>query len=102
MTPDPGEFKGVGLMEEIGKIVAYFKIPQAAIIKIEKGELNIGDYIKIKGHTTDFTQKIESMQIEHKDIDKAAAPQEVGLKVKEKVRDHDLVYKLESSEIEEA
>lgn len=89
-------------MEEIGKVVAYFKIPQAAIIKIEKGTLALGDYVKIKGHTTDFSQKVESMEIEHKALDKASVPQEIGLKVKEKVREHDVVYKLEPSEIEEA
>ncbi len=88
-------------MEEIGKIVAYFKIPQAAIIKIEKGTLAVGDYVRIKGHTTDFIQKVESMEIEHKALNKASASQEIGLKVKEKVREHDLVYKLEPSEIEE-
>jgi putative protease len=88
-------------MEEIGKVIGYFKIPQAAVIKIEKGTLTVGDHIKIKGHTTDFTQKVESMQIEHKPVNEVSAPQEIGLKVKEKVRDHDIVYKLDPSEIEE-
>ena len=89
-------------MEEIGKVIAYFKIPQAAVVKIEKGKLSVGDYVKIKGHTTDFTQKVESIQIEHQTINEANAPQEVGLKVKEKVRDHDVVYKLDASEAEES
>ena len=80
--------------EEIGKITHYFSKIQVSVINIEKGELNTGDTIHIKGATTDFQQKIESMQIEHEQVEKATAGQSIGMKVKEVVRQHDTVYKV--------
>jgi translation elongation factor EF-1alpha len=56
--------------------------------------LNVGDNIHIKGGTTDFEQKVESMQIEHENIDKAKKGDVIGLRVKEKVREGDEVYKI--------
>jgi putative protease len=58
--------------------------------------LEVGDVIHIKGHTTDFEQKIESMQIEHQQVTKATKGQVVGIKVKDYVRENDLVYKVEA------
>ena len=55
--------------------------------------MKVGDTIYVKGATSDFTQKIDSMQIDHADIEEAKAGQSIGLKVKEKVRQHDKVYK---------
>jgi translation initiation factor IF-2 len=81
-------------MEEIvvGRVEKFFSRIGVAAIKITEGELKIGDTIRIKGHTTDFEQKIESMQVEHVPVDKAQKGQDVGIKVKEKVREGDLVY----------
>jgi len=81
-------------MEEIvvGRVEKFFSRIGVAAIKITEGELKIGDTIRIKGHTTDFEQKIESMQVEHVPVDKAHKGQDVGIKVKEKVREGDLVY----------
>lgn len=81
-------------MEEIltGRVEKFFSKIQVAAIRITEGELKVGDTIRIKGHTTDFEQKIESMQIEHVPVDKATKGQDVGIKVKEKVREGDLVY----------
>lgn len=56
--------------------------------------LSVGDKISIEGSSTNFTQKIESMQIEHNPINKAKSGDSVGLKVKDKVREGDKVYKL--------
>ena len=56
--------------------------------------LKVGDKVKIRGHTTDFEQVVESMQIEHKPIEEAKPGDKIGLKVKERVRPHDTVYKL--------
>ena len=58
-------------------------------------ELKVGDRISIEGATTNIQQTIDSMQIEHKNVEKAGAGQSIGLKVKDRVREGDLVYKLE-------
>lgn len=76
----------------IGKISHVFKKISVAIIDITDGELNVGDTIHIKGHTTDFEQKIGSMQIEHEQIQKAKKGDSIGLKVDNPVHEHDEVY----------
>jgi len=79
--------------EKIGKITHYFPHSKAGVIKLES-TLNIGDMIRVKGHTTDFKQKIDSMQIDGKDIAAAKRGDEIGILVKGRVRGHDLVYKI--------
>ncbi|MCX5803518.1 MAG: translation elongation factor-like protein [Proteobacteria bacterium] len=88
--------KKEGNMEEIavGKVVGYFSKIGVAAIKITSGELKIGDTIKIKGHTTDFEQVVESIQVEHVNVEKVEVGKDVGIKVKEKVKEHDTVYLL--------
>ena len=81
-------------LEEIGVVTHYFSHVEAAVIKMTRGSLSQGDTIFIKGHTTDFKEKINSMQLDHAPIANAVAGQEIGLKVKKKVREHDVVYKL--------
>lgn len=76
----------------IGKITHYFPHVRAAVIKLE-APLAVGDSIKIKGHTTDFTQKITSMQIDHVVVDSATKGDEIGLLVNSRVRQHDIAYK---------
>lgn len=78
---------------EIGKVSGYFARIGVAAIELT-GELSVGDTIHIKGHTTDFTQAVESMQVEHESVEKAEADQGVGIKVKERVREEDSVYKV--------
>ena len=80
--------------EEIGKVTHYFTKIGVAAIDIKQGELKVGDTIHIKGHTTDFYQKIDSMQIEHQPVEKAQAGQSVGIKVSEQVRENDIVYRV--------
>jgi translation initiation factor IF-2 len=80
--------------EEIGKITDYFRKIEVAAIDITQGTLSVGDTIHIKGHTTDFTQVVESMQIEHENVQTAKAGDSIGIKVKDHVRDHDQVYKV--------
>ncbi|MCK5306225.1 MAG: translation elongation factor-like protein [Candidatus Omnitrophica bacterium] len=77
----------------VGEVTHYFSKVKAAVIKIKKGPVNAGDIIYIKGHTTDFKQKISSMQIDRKLVDKAAKGKEVGVRVKRRVRVGDVVYK---------
>jgi len=55
----------------------------------------VGDEISIEGATTNFRQKVTSMEIEHKKVDVAKAGQSIGLKVEERVREGDIVYKIE-------
>lgn len=80
--------------EEVGKISDYFRKIEVAAINITQGTLSVGDTIHIKGHTTDFTQTVESMQIEHEQIQTAKPGDSIGIKVNEPVRDHDTVYKV--------
>lgn len=89
---------GEGVQEiggkEIGIITHYFDHISVAVIKLTKGGVKVGDKIHIKGHTTDFEQSIKSMQVEHKDIKEAKKGHEIGLKVAEPVKEHDVVFKL--------
>ena len=76
----------------IGIVTHYFPKVRAAVVKLKAG-LAVGDYVKIKGHTTDFTQNVNSMQIDHVPISKAKTGQEIGLQVDSRVRQHDILYK---------
>ena len=77
----------------VGKVAHYYTNIGVAVIEL-KGALKVGDKIRIKGHTSDFTQKVESMQMEHDKLQEAKSGQSIGLKVKEHVRQHDIVYKV--------
>ena len=77
---------------EIGRITHFFSKIDVAVIELT-APLNVGDTITIKGPTTDFEQKVDSMQIEHKNVQKAEPGQSIGLKVKQRVRETDTVYK---------
>ena len=78
--------------KEIGKVEGYFAKIGVAAITILQGELKVGDTIRIKGHTTDLTQAVGSMQIEKLDVPIAKPGDQVGIKVSDRVRDHDVVY----------
>jgi len=80
--------------EEIGKITHYFSKINVGILELSKGTLQVGDTIHIKGHTSDFYQKIESMQLEHDAVDKVKAGESVGMKVENPVRENDVVFKV--------
>jgi putative protease len=83
----------MGEEQEVGKVVGYFgKIGVAAVEAT--GEFAVGDTLHYKGHTTDFTAAVESMQIEGQNVEKASPGDKVGIKVPEKARDHDKVYKV--------
>ncbi len=78
--------------EAVGTITHYYSHLGVAVVQINKGTLKTGDTIHIKGHTTDFTQQVESMELEHQHVDQATAGQSVGLRVKDHAREHDIVY----------
>jgi len=78
---------------QVGKVSHYFTKIGVAVIEVTDGSIKVGDELHIKGHTTDFKQKVHSMQIEHDKIEMAEPGQSIGLKVNESVRANDLVYK---------
>ena len=80
--------------KEIGKVSGYFSHVGVAAIKLS-APLKVGDKIHIKGHTTDFEEKVESMQIERKDVKEAKKGEHIGIKVSEKVRPNDKVFLVE-------
>lgn len=83
-------------MEEkkVGEIIKYFGKIGVAAIQLSEGSLKVGDTIHIVGHTTDITQGIDSMQIENKNVQEAGPGADIGIKVNDKVREHDVVYKV--------
>jgi translation elongation factor EF-Tu-like GTPase len=85
-------------MEEkkIGEVIKYFGKIGVAAIRISEGSLKVGETIHIVGHTTDITQGIDSMQIENKSVLEAGPGADIGIKIKDRVREHDVVYKVVS------
>ncbi len=83
-------------MEEkkIGEIIKFFGKIGVAAIRLSEGSLKVGETIHIVGHTSDFSQSIDSMQIENKDVQEAGPGSDIGIKVKERVREGDVVYKV--------
>jgi len=80
--------------EEIGRITHFFSHLNVGIILVTHGTVQAGDKLHFKGHTTDFYETVESMQKEHAAVSQAAKGESVGVKVKEPVREHDLVFKI--------
>ena len=80
--------------QEIGFISKYFGKINVGAIDLTSGGLNTGDVIHIQGHTTDLEETITSMQIEHASVAEAKAGDSIGLKVSEKVRRGDKVFKV--------
>ena len=78
---------------QVGKVTHYFTKIGVAVIEVTDGSIKVGDEIHIKGHTSDFRQKVNSMQIEHENVEMAEPGQSIGVKVEEPVRANDLVYK---------
>ena len=79
--------------KEIGEIFSYYSNIGVAAVKLT-GALKKGDKIRIKGHTTNFEQIANSMQIEHKKVDSAKKGDDLGIKVDDRVRPGDKIYKL--------
>jgi len=80
-------------LEQIGAIRHYYSKIGVAVIDLT-ARIAVGDTLRVKGATTDFRQKVDSMQIEHANVQNANAGQSIGLKVESKVREGDLVYKV--------
>jgi putative protease len=80
--------------EQVGVVTHFFGKIGVAAVRITAGEIKVGDTIHIKGHTTDFTQTVASIQMEHGSVPSARTGDEVGIKVAESAREHDAVYKV--------
>ncbi|MFQ5947693.1 MAG: translation elongation factor-like protein [Acidimicrobiia bacterium] len=78
----------------IGTVTHYFGKAHVAAIDLTDGELHVGDTIHIVGHTSEFTQELESMQIEHVAVESAKVGDEVGVQVIARAREHDKVYRV--------
>ena len=80
--------------QEIGYVSNFMGNISVAIIEMTMGTLKTGDAIHIKGNTTDITETVSSMQIEHEIVDKVKKNDSLGLRVKKKVRKRDKEYKV--------
>lgn len=79
-------------LKEVGKVTHFFTKISVAIVELSD-TLSVGDKILIKGPSTNVEQTVDSMQIEHKNVEKATKGQSIGLKVSDRVRENDIVYK---------
>lgn len=79
---------------EIGQVTDYFAHINVVALTVTAEGIKVGDTLHFKGHTTDFAQKITSMQVDHKAVEEAPVGSDVGIKVKDRVRAHDHVYKV--------
>ena len=78
----------------VGEVTHFFPRVKAGVIKVKSGGINIGDTLLLKGHTSDFKQKVSSMQVNHVPVKTAKKGDEIGLLVKKRVRIGDTVYKI--------
>jgi hypothetical protein len=83
--------------QRVGIVTHYFSHLSVAVLQLEPGAtLRIGDVIHIWGHTTDFTQKVESLEVDHAPVAEVGPQDDFGLKVIEHAREHDVVFKVRS------
>ena len=80
--------------ERIGIVTHYYGNVSVAVIKLESASLRVGDTIHVRGHTSDFAQRVESLQIGHAPVSEVGPDDDFGLKVIAHVREHDIVYKV--------
>ena len=81
---------------EIGVVTHYFGHIHVAGVDLTSGDLSVGETIHIKGHTSDFTTQVDSLQIEHEAVQHADRGASIGVRVPEHAREHDKVYKVAS------
>ena len=79
---------------EVGVIQDYFARIGVAALAVTAGGIKIGDHLHIKGHTTDFSMPVESLQVEHAQVSEAGVGASVGIKVPDRVRAGDSVFKV--------
>lgn len=77
---------------KVGVVTHYYSHLSVAVVSLTDRGLRVGDRIHVKGHTSDFYQTVESLQVEHESVMAAQTGQAVGMKVSEHAREHDTVY----------
>lgn len=80
--------------ERIGSVIRFFDKNSIAAVKLDFGDLAVGETVRIKGPATDFTQKIELMEFDHKPVERAVRGQFTGIKLSQPAKPFDLVYKI--------
>ena len=80
--------------EPIGRVTHYFPKARATAVMIERERVKVGDVLFYKGHTTHFKQRVGSLQINHQPVTVASPGDEVGIQVRSRTREHDLVFRL--------
>jgi hypothetical protein len=80
--------------ERIGVVTHYYNHLSVATLRLDSGTLRVGDVIHIRGHTTDFSQRVESLEVNHAPATEVGPNDDFGLKVVEHAREHDIVYKV--------
>jgi translation elongation factor EF-Tu-like GTPase len=80
--------------EQVAVVVKFFAKPGVAALKVTGGSIKKGDLLRYKGHTTDFKEVVGSMEVDNQPVDEAKAGDLVGVKIKERVRESDKVYKV--------
>ena len=80
--------------ERVGVVTHYYSHLSVATLKLESGTLRVGDTIHIRGHTTDFIQRVESLEVDHAPVTEVGPNDDFGLRAVDHAREHDVVYKL--------
>jgi len=81
--------------ERIGVVTHYFSHLSVAVLSLDAGAtLRVGDRIHIRGHTTDFGQRVDSLQVEHSPVMEVGPADDFGIKTIDHAREHDIVYKV--------
>jgi putative protease len=80
--------------ELIGTVIHYFKGPSVAVVRIAAAGLSVGDRIRFHGHTTDFTEQVASMEVNHLKVERANPGDEVAIQVTDRTRPNDQVFKV--------
>jgi len=80
--------------ERVGIVTHYYSKISVAVVEVTSDSLSAGETLRFRGSTTDFTQLLESMEIEHEKVPKAEKGSSVGIKVADRVRPGDLVYRV--------
>jgi translation elongation factor EF-1alpha len=75
-------------------VTHYYARPRAAILRIEAGALRRGDTIHVRGHTTDFYQRVERLERDHAPVERAGVGEEIAVQVSQRVREGDVVFRL--------
>ncbi len=83
--------------QRIGEVIKFFAKPSVAAVKITDGEISVGDTIKFTGHTTDLTMALDTMEVNNQRVPRAVAGDYVGIKVGDRVRPGDEVFKVSAS-----